>query len=123
LYRNKKVENVEEKCGRQWKLPVSALEFAAWSGDIHLVECLLNKVTAKYRKEALAQLEGVKQHGLEHGEMMVPIKHSIQTYGGFIETFDINASTDTLIVRKDWPDRVYAEEFVKQRQRGWDCLR
>jgi len=111
-----KVKNMEEKCGRIWKRPVSALEFAAWAGDIYLLELLLTKVPVEHKKQALAQLEGVKENGLEHGEMMAPIKVSMQSYKTCENSFGrLYAWTDR--------ERKYAEEFVRQRQHGWYCRR
>lgn len=61
----------KERCSRIWQA-VSALEFAAWTGDVTLMNALLTKVPAHKKGEALKQLTGVRVNGLEHGKHMAP---------------------------------------------------
>lgn len=74
----------KERFSRVWKgAGVSALEFTAWIGDVTLMNALLAKVPAHKKVEALKQLIGVKENGLEHGSHMAPFHvliDKIKTY-------------------------------------------
>lgn len=81
-----RVKNIkEELCGRTWGKDkdapgVSALELSAWIGDWTITEKLLACVPPKDKQEALNQLKGVKNNGLEYGDMMAPLLSLIQGY-------------------------------------------
>jgi|GEM_PF-4296145 len=66
-----KISGAKEHC-RHWTQPISALQFAAWAGDLNLVELFLTKMPHEYSQIALRQLRQVRDHGLEHGGMMAP---------------------------------------------------
>lgn len=71
---------------RNW-INVSALEAAAWSGDIFLVRDLLKCVPKDFYHEAIAQLQKVLKEKLEHGEYLATFKTLIQSYQEFIKEY------------------------------------
>ena len=67
---------------------MSPIEFAAWIGDMTLVRQLLAVVPAHKKAEALAQLIGVRDNGLEHGKHMAPFHSLIETCRTYDRDFD-----------------------------------
>ncbi len=72
----------KEKCGREWK-SVSALEFACWAGDFHLVKLLLQSVAKEDIEEAMMQIMNVVEHGTEHGIMLSPYHALLDAYAKY----------------------------------------
>src|SRR5262249_40056572 len=79
----------KEKNLRRWD-NVSALEFSAWTGDMTdpekdsgssgMVNVLLKYVPLEHKQEALKQMQGIKDHGTEHGNQMSPFFALIEAY-------------------------------------------
>lgn len=83
----RKSQFTEEWCGqRKWDQGVSALEYAAWTGDSPTVDCLLEHVLDK--AEALQQLKEVRQNGTEHGPHLSAFKKLSEEYKAFITHFN-----------------------------------
>lgn len=76
-----------ERCGRQWKKRISPLEAAAWIGDVMLMKALLEKVPRDKKSEALAQLIGVRNNGLEHGPHMAPFHTFVDVCRTYVSDF------------------------------------
>lgn len=74
----------EEWCGqREWKHPISPLEYTGWCGDTNLRRDFLELIPTSYKYDALLQLKKVKQNGTEYGTILSPIyrlKHCYEEY-------------------------------------------
>lgn len=76
-----------EANGRVWE-KVSPLEFAAWAGDVELVQLLMSQVPKDETEKALSQLNKLELEGSEHGYPMLPFLILRNTYGSYREIYN-----------------------------------
>jgi hypothetical protein len=81
-----KVNGIEENT-RSWH-GISALEYATWAGDTELINLLLETVPEAQKLEALNQLEGVLNNGLEGQAYLGPYFSLIKAYNKYEIKYD-----------------------------------
>ena len=102
---------------REWK-SVSPLEFAAWSGDIEIIDLLLKAIPSEYKPIALKQLSEVKTKGLEHGKFLAPIYALIEAH----TTFEAKYKTKNVNERRAYCINTIGNLQIKLTNFGLDWL-
>lgn len=72
----------------RWWDSVSTLEFAAWAGDIKVLNLLLDSLPNANHREALAQLENLEQRGCQHGKPFAAFEPLFSAYQDNIDKYD-----------------------------------
>ena len=69
----------EDECGqREWKKPISPLQYAAWVGDTRMIDMYLRIYTYKTTRRTLTIQK--PEHGTEHGPFLFAITDLISAY-------------------------------------------
>jgi len=76
-----------EPCGRKWK-SISALEFLTFNGDFCFRRKLLSSIPQEGYVEALEQIMGVINHGLEGRKRHAPIAKLIFSCDFYVDNYD-----------------------------------
>lgn len=78
----------KEECGRVWNA-VSALEYAAWAGDIFMVRMFIEQLPREQLPLALNQLEHVYKNGTEHGKLLSALQPFLEASDTFVAHYPI----------------------------------